>query len=267
MPWVAVKRLGAFAALTLCFGGVARADDAATPEPPGDAGWCYDGDGIESLAPDMCHFSPQLPSGASPDTLVVFLHGVTKVGTNWQHSGQRAIVRAARAHGFSVIMPRGPLGAGSERFADHYNWPTSVRGQTELEAGVLEKWSDARGALEERNGQPFRQQFVFGFSAGAYYGASLLLRGRVPVQGYAVFAGGGAPAGVERWARGTQPKVPIYVGYGRKDRAWRDPERLGHALARMRWPARVVMRPRVGHSMTDAQVREAIEFLRKHSQR
>ncbi len=240
---------------------VAAEPDEAPQSEPVEEPWCYQGEGIEALSGGMCHFTPTRKDGSLPETLVIFLHGLTKVGTTWQWSGQRAMVRAAKVHGFSVLTPRGRVGAGSARFADHYNWPTSAAGQKALEAEVLAEWAEARELLEARNGRPFSRVYVWGFSAGAYYGASLALRGRLPIQGYAVFAGGGAPKGVERWAKGTQPKVPVYVGYGRKDRAWRDPAALGRALTTMRWPSKVVARAKVGHSMTDAQVKEAFTFL------
>jgi predicted esterase len=228
--------------------------------PAEEQPWCYSGEGIEALTPTVCHFSPAPPESA-PDTLVIFLHGVTKLGTTWQWNGQRGVARAARANGFEVIMPRGRIGAGSKKFADYWNWPSSAEGQRTLEGEVIAEWLAAKAKLEERNGRPFQHVFVFGFSAGAYYAASLALRARTTVDGYAVFAGGSAPKGVERWAKGTHPKVPIYVGYGFRDKAHRDPQRLGRALRRMGWKHRVVGRRKVGHSMTDAQVREAIAFL------
>lgn len=225
-----------------------------------DQPWCFDGEGIEALTPTVCHYSPKPPESA-PDTLVIFLHGVTKFGTTWQWNGQRGLARAAKARGFEVITPRGRLGAGSKKFADHWNWPSSAEGQKALESEVLAEWKAAQQTLEKRNGRAFARVYVWGFSAGAYYSASLALRGRLDVAGYAIFAGGGAPKGVERWAKGTRPKPPIYVGYGHKDRARRDPARLGRALKAMGWKSLVVGRPNVGHSMTDAQVREAWAFL------
>ncbi len=242
-------------------------DDLIDPEaaagPEGaDQPWCFQGEGLEALTPTVCHYSPASPERA-PDTLVIFLHGLTKLGTTWQWNGQRGLARAAKAHGFEVITPRGRLGAGSKKYADHWNWPSSAEGQKQLEAEVLAEWKAAQQELEKRNGRPFAKVYVWGFSAGAYYAASLALRGRLPVAGYGIFAGGGAPKGVERWAKGTQPKPPIYVGYGHKDRARKDPARLGRALKAMGWKSLVVGRAKVGHSMTDAQVREAFAFLGK----
>jgi predicted esterase len=230
-------------------------DAGSGDEPP----WCYPGDGIEALTPTLCHFALKQPS----DTLVVFLHGLTKVGTSWQHNGERTLVRGAKANGFEVIMPRGRRVAGSKFGSDYFNWPTSAKAQAELESEVLGEWQAAQKTLEERNGKPFAKIYVWGFSAGAYYVSSLALRGRLPVAGYATFAGGGAPKGAARWARGTHPKPPIYVGYGRKDKSRKDPIRLSHELRVMHWPRKVVERKKLGHSMTDAQMREAWKFLEK----
>ncbi len=228
-------------------------------EPKAEKPWCTPD--VEALSDGMCHFVPNAEK--PPDTLVIFLHGVVKVGTTWQYAQELAMKRLAKTNRFEVLMPRGRIGAGSKRFHDHWTWPTASRAQKQLEAEVIQEWMDAKALLEARNGRAFNNVYVFGFSAGAYYAASLLLRGRLPLQGYGIFAGGGAPKHVARWARGTHPKVPVYVGWGKKDRARKDPIRLAAALRKMKWKYRAIGRRRVGHSMTDAQVREAVQFLRK----
>src|SRR5262245_56281883 len=93
-----------------------------TPEPGSsdsqpDAPWCRSD--IEALTPTMCHYSPEPPERA-PDTLVIFLHGVIKYGTTWQYALQRGMQRAAKIHRFEVLIPRGRVGAGSKKFADHW---------------------------------------------------------------------------------------------------------------------------------------------------
>lgn len=226
----------------------------SAPEP-----WCDAS--VETLSDGMCHYVP--PGDEAPKTLVIFLHGVVKVGTTWQWAQQQALARFAKQNRFEVLLPRGRVGAGSHKFSDHWNWPTSAEGQKNLEPEVLQEWKDARAELERRNGRPFERVYVFGFSAGAYYAASLAMRGRLEVDGYGVFAGGGAPNGVERWARGVRPKPPIYVGWGTKDKARKDPQKLARALSKLKWKHRAVPRRGVGHTMTDAQVREAFEFLKK----
>ena len=234
---------------------LAWAEDA---EPPAaDEPWCHES--VETLSDGMCYAGPK--GDEPPETLVIFLHGVVKVGTTWQHTQQQAAARFAKQNGFAALMPRGRVGAGSTKFADHWNWPTSAAGQKEHEAAVIDEWMAAKDALEQKNGKPFARVYVFGFSAGAYYAASLALRGRLPVQGYGIFAGGGAPKHVERWARGVSPKPPIYVGWGTKDKARKDPQKLARALRAMSWKHRAVGRRGVGHTMTDAQIREAYAFL------
>jgi predicted esterase len=261
-----LARIALFALFApLALARAAGADTDAEPDiapAPGDfrAPWCSPE--VESLADGMCFFAP--PGAEPPDTLVVFLHGVIKVGTDWQHAQQLALARFAKRNGFAVLMPRGRVGAGSNKFADHFNWPTAAAAQTTLEPEIIGEWMAAKAELEQRNGRPFARMYVFGFSAGAYYAASLALRGRLPVQGYAVFAGGGAPKHVLRWARGVKPKPPIYVGWGSKDKARKDPQNLAKALAAMKWKHRAVGRAKVGHTMTDAQVRDAFEFLSRH---
>ncbi len=244
-------------------GKMARADDpTSTPGPtPADVPWCNEA--VEKLSDGMCHFSPAKEGQPAPTTLVIFLHGVIKVGTDWQYNQHLALVRAAKANGFEVLLPRGRVGAGSKKFAEYWNWPTSVAGQKEHEDPVIAEWMEAKKVLEERNGRPFEKVYVFGFSAGAYYAASLALRGRIPVDGYGVFAGGGAPKGVERWAKGVRPRPPIYVGWGGKDKARKDPQRFARALRALGWSHKAVGRKKVGHSVTDAQIREAIAFLGK----
>jgi predicted esterase len=248
-----------FALALLALAPSAGAETVLPPEDGPSEPWCSAQ--VETLSEGMCHFSPA--ESEPPDTLVIFLHGVIKVGTTWQYAQQLALARFAKQNRFAVLMPRGRVGAGSKKFFDHWTWPTAAEGQKSLEPEIISEWTAAQAELESKNGRPFSRVYLFGFSAGAYYGASLALRGRLPVQGYGLFAGGGAPKNVERWARGVKPKPPIYLGWGNKDKSRRDPQKLAKSLATMKWKHRAVGRPRVGHTMTDAQIRDACEFLRK----
>ena len=199
--------------------------------------------------------------GAAPR--VIFLHGVIQPDTTWQWSQQRAITRGARANGFLALMPRGRRGIGPEGMRDWWTWPTSVAAQRQVEEALLDEWADARRRLEQKRGRPFERLLVYGFSNGAYYASSLALRGRVEADGFAVFAGGSAPQHLKRLAAGVRRRAPVYVGYGETDRGARGPAReLGEALETLRWKHRLVGRRRVGHSMTDEQMREAFQFLR-----
>jgi predicted esterase len=237
-----------------CLGPVARAQVPGSSEPR----WCAPE--LEAVSGEVCHVAPSRRD-RSPDTLVIFLHGVIEPGTEWQWSQQRAIARAATANGFEALMPRGRRGIGPRGMEDWWTWPTGTRAQQAVENELIEEWLGARRLLEARRDAPFARVVVMGFSNGAYYGASLALRGRLTVDGYALFAGGGAGY-LERQAQRVRLRPPIYVGYGARDPVGKkDSQALGATLRRLGWKHRVVGRPSVGHSMTDAQLREAMDFV------
>ena len=192
-----------------------------------------------------------------------FLHGVVKAGSDWQHNQQRAAARVARQNGFVVLMPRGRMGAGSQKFFDHWNWPTSVNGQKLYEKAVLDEWRNARAIVEQRRDRPFAKMYVFGFSAGAYYAVSLALGNRFAADGFAAFAGGGAARDSARHLARVRPRTPIYVGWGLKDKAHGDPAKLAKVLKAAGWPHKAGARRGVGHAMTDSQVRDAIAFFER----
>ena len=234
--------------------GVQSADAGA--DAAGTSRWCAPE--IEALDADVCTFTP---SGAEPRTLVIFLHGLVKQGTTWQWNQQRAAVRAARRHHFAVLVPHGRLRVGRKEYADSFGWPTASAEQQSVEAEVLDEWAHARSVLEERRRKPFEKLWVFGFSAGAYYATSLALRDRFAAQGYAVFAGGAAPKQLGRHLRGIKHRPPIYVGWGLRDKARRDPASLAKELRAAGWKVRAGPRARVGHSMSDSQVDDAVKFF------
>jgi predicted esterase len=220
-----------------------------------ETAWCAPE--VETLPGEVCHFTAD-PSGNS---LVIFLHGVIQPDTTWQWTQERAMVRHARAHHFSVIMPRGRRGIGPKSLRDWWAWPTGTQAQQEVEAEVIDEWMAAKALLEQRNGHPFARVYVFGFSNGAYYASSLALRDRVPATGYAVFAGGSGGY-LRRQAQHVTHRAPIYVGYGTADReATRDCRGLGTLLQSLKWPHRINGKRRVGHTIADSQVREAMAFL------
>ena len=60
-------------------------------------------------------------------------------------------------------------------------------------------------------------------------------------------------------------RPPIFVGYGLKDKsALKDCKKLAAALRALRWKHREMAVPNAGHTITDAQLREAIAFLRRN---
>jgi predicted esterase len=249
--------LGAACALLGAPGVRAQSASDAGAAPP--LRWCADE--FETLAGDVCYFEP--PSAEPVTRLAIFLHGLVKVGSDWQYDQQRSAARVARQNGFAVLMPRGRVGAGSQKFADQWNWPTSMAGRERYEREVLDEWRSARASVEQRRGAPFERLYVFGFSAGAYYAASLALGNRFPADGFGVFAGGGAAKDAARHLSKVRPRAPIYVGWGMKDSARHDPERLAKALKAAGWPHKASGRRGVGHAMTDSQVRDAIAFFER----
>jgi predicted esterase len=243
----------------------ASAEDPAQPAAPPAASaplapspWCAPD--LVTLPGDVCAHVPGKEANG-PRTLVIFLHGVILPDSGWQWAQQRGAARMGAAHGFSVIMPRGRRGIGPKGMEDWWTWPTSAAAQKTLEDALVNEWNAARAELEKRSGKPFERVFVFGFSNGAYYATSLAMRGRLPVDGYAVFAGGSGAAYLEKTGAHTKPRPRFFVAWGGKDPAHRDQEALARMLQRLRWPAKAMGVRRAGHTMTDAQVAAAVRFL------
>ncbi|HEU4405278.1 MAG TPA: hypothetical protein VFS43_08320 [Polyangiaceae bacterium] len=236
------------------------------PAAAGEAGerWCAPE--LEALAGgEVCAFVPTHEM-AGPRTLVIFLHGVIAPDTTWQWGQQRAAARGAQAQGFTVLMPRGRRGPGPKGMRDAWAWPGGA--PPEVEAEIFAAWQKARAELEGREGRAFERVWVFGFSSGAYYAASLALRGRLAgpgalhVDGFAAFAGGGGRSGaIEAIARRARARTPIFIGWGGKDKSRDDPRKLAALLRRVGWPAKGELSPKAGHAMTDAQVASAVRFL------
>ncbi len=228
---------------------VTAAPEEPPAPPPASPAWCAPE--VETLSDGVCH----IDGGQRGDrrVLVVFLHGVIAKGTTWQWTQERALLRQARQSGFEAIFPRAPLGSSG------YAWPGSVTAQRESEDDLASGWLDAKRALEERAGRPFDDVFVMGFSSGAYFASSLALRGRLDVDGYAVFAGGAAyPPEAGKPAR----PVPVFVGVCADDaQTAGDSRSVGAALARRGWPHRVD-EEHVGHMFSDVHVAHAASYLR-----
>lgn len=209
----------------------------------------------------MCFYSPEQESeGPTRSTLVLFLHSLVAVRSDWQWEQQRQLVAIARLHGVSVLMPRGRAGIGPGRAPDVWAWPTSRRSQDEVEEELLEEWASARAEVESRRGKRFERVLVFGFSSGAYYASSLALRDRFPADGYGVFAGGSGGRYGSYVGSQCERRAPIFVGFGTKDPAHRDMRSLVVTLQKLGWRHRVKAE-RVGHVVTNAQLTAAVRFL------
>jgi predicted esterase len=215
--------------------------NAATP-------WCASD--YDALSDGICHVGST--DGQERRTLVIFLHGAIAKDVDWQHIQEKALARQAKQSHFEAIFPRAPLGPGG------YVWPGSVSAQEAVESDLVSSWSRARRTLEARNGKPFDDVFVMGFSSGAYFVSSLALRGKLKVDGYAVFAGGAG------WVSGESParKPPVFVGVCADDAQTREHSRAFGAAAQARgFPTRIDEQP-IGHMFGDLHVAHAVSYLR-----
>lgn len=169
------------------------------------------------------------------------------------------MARAAKAFHVTVIMPQAPYAAkGPQGMGAGFAWPTGHAAQEEHEARILSELTHARRELEAKAGRPFDDVFVMGFSSGAYYAASLALRGAANVDGYGLFAGGAALGGASATTR-----APIYVGVAAKDPTTAKGSRgLSGSLAAWGWPHLTDERA-IGHMFDDVFVGHALTYLRR----
>jgi predicted esterase len=219
--------------------------------------WCAPE--LDVLGEHSCFFSPKSQHQKPTRVLVVFLHGLVGEGSSWQWQQQRLMVRAAEAHGFSALMPRGRLGIGPGRDPAVRAWPNSRQAQQAVEGEVLAELVETRRAVEQQRGR-FDKVLVFGFSNGAYYAASLALRGKLDVDGYGVFAGGSGNKYDALLAASTQRRVPVFVGYGTRDPDHKRQRQLVALLRKQGWRHRAKAAS-VGHTVTDDQIRGALAFF------
>jgi len=274
-----MRRLLACAAalfVTSAFASSALADSptpAAAPSsapsaaPADESAWCAPE--LTTLKNDVCSFTPaDVPSG--PRTLVIFLHGVTEPGSNWQWTFQRAAMRIATSKGFSVITPRGRRGIGPKGMEDWWTWPTAETAQQKVESDLLAEWTEAKEELEAKSGAKFERVWIFGFSNGAYYATSLAMRGRLaddgdakhPIaDGYAAFAGGSGASYLKLAAAKTKTRPRFFVGWGGKDPKHGDQEELAAMLHDLGWPSKSDPAKNAGHTATDRQLSDAVAFL------
>jgi predicted esterase len=249
MPWLRLHITGISIALAaLCVPATGAAKDAghaaAGPRP-----WCAPE--IEALPKEICY----LDGGRTPArrTLVIFLHGAVARNTTWSWNHERGILRLAKAAGIEVLFPRSPESEPG------YVWPGSLKAQEDVEQEIIDRWAAARHALEQRDGRPFDEVFVMGFSSGAYFASSLAMRGRLDVDGYAVFAGGQAmgarPTPIRRFA-------PVFVGVCAQDETSASHSRAFAAALSAAGIPRTVNEQPVGHGLSHIHFNYALSYLR-----
>jgi predicted esterase len=239
---------------------------AAEGAAPYEPAWCAPE--LETLPGDICYAPMPAPRASSPAdaptrrrTLVIFLHGLTQANTTWQYSLERGVAMFGKRLGYAMLAPKGKAGIGPGKKADVIAWPTGIEAQREHESAMLDAILDAKKTIEQREGAPFDEVFVMGFSNGAYYASSLAIRGRLDVDGYAVFAGGSAPKGTERIARATKDRKPVFVGVASRDDTAKKGRELAKMLSSVGWPHETSEKP-VGHVVADAQLERAVAYLR-----
>lgn len=242
----ALRLLGAIAVVSTPTVGEARgaARETATP-------WSWCAPGIESLPGDVCY----LDGGQRPTrrTLVIFLHGAVAKNTTWQWNHQRGLLRLVKSSGVEVLFPQSPLSDVG------YVWPGAVSSQESVEQPIIDGWMSAKHALEQRDGRPFDEVFVMGFSSGAYFVSSLAMRGRLDVDGYAVFAGG-QPMGASRAP--VQRRSPVFVGVCAEDRTSAAHSRAFAAALLAAGIPRFVNEQPVGHGLSHLHFHHALSYLR-----
>lgn len=141
-------------------------------------------------------------------------------------------------------------------------WPAKPSKRAE-EDEVIEEILAARQELERRRGTPYGRVLVMGFSNGAYYGTSLALRGRLDVDGYAVFAGGSGRS----WSKSDVASIrkPMFVAIASKDKTTiKNMKSLDKLLKALNWPHKTRFHA-VGHEIGAVPMREALTYLRGQS--
>ncbi|MGO8994295.1 MAG: alpha/beta hydrolase [Polyangiaceae bacterium] len=242
--------LGTAVALSSGSGHAEKFTLATLPYQPA---WCAPE--MDALTGEVCHVAGT-PAPDGRRTLVIFLHGVIAKNTMWQWLQERGIAKAANEFHFDAIVPQAPrVGPGG---AGGFAWPGLGKTEGVDEDAMLEEWRTARRTLEARNGRPFDEVYVVGFSSGAYFATSLALRAKLEVDGYVVLAGGARRAP----APDTSPRVPVFVGVCANDHASAPEAReLGHFLKAQGWPARID-ELQVGHGVSDVHVGHALAWFR-----
>jgi len=216
---------------------------------------------LTELPGQACAFEPApAKKSAEPNVLVIFLHGLMSNTPEARHDWQLYVHSMAKQHGFALLVPHGRPGIGPGRNPQILAWPTSEKMRAAHEDAVLQTWQAAQASFEQQRGAKFERTYVFGFSNGAYYATSLLVRAKLKIQGYAMFGGGSAASYLEKAAKRAALRPRVFVGVGKHDRARKDAASLALMLKRLGWKHRLAI-ANGGHSVTPTQVKEALGFL------
>lgn len=184
---------------------------------------------------------------------MIFLHGAIAKNTNWSQNHERMVLRLAKATGVDVLFPQSPLTDVG------YVWPGTAEKQAAVEQGLIDGWMTAKQTIERREGRPYDEVFIMGFSSGAYFASSLAMRGRVDVDGYAVLAGGQPMPAI------TAPVVrfsPVFVGVCADDASTAAHSRAFAGSLSTAGIPRTVNEQHVGHGLDHVHFTSALAYLR-----
>jgi predicted esterase len=241
----------------LSHANTAAADDAkgkvADSRPTAEGKpWC--GPEMTELSDHVCFAEPGPPPEGSDGrrTLLIYLHGSLAPTPGFQYVQQHWMAQQAKRRNVTVLMPTAPE-------TDYgYQWPSPAAQKAE-EPRILETIRASRKALEARNGAPFDETFVLGFSSGAYYASSLAIRSALDVDGYIVLAGGSS------WMRPAEARAvraPVFVGVSAADPQTADHSRaFANTLASLGWTYRVEERD-VGHAVDEGFLVRGMRYLK-----
>jgi predicted esterase len=245
MVLAAVLAVAAFAVPS-----VAAAKDPAAPAAASDKAWC--GADFDALPNDVCHIDGRKSKDGAHRTLVIWLHGVIGINTNWSQNHQKMLARVAKYNEVEVIFPKGIAADGV------YMWPGTIDSQEKNEQALIDNWMAAKKTLEEREHKQFDEVYVFGFSSGAYFTSSLAMRGRVDVDGYATFCGG-QPMPARHDA--VTKFAPTYVGVCADDKTTASHSRAFFGSLAAAGIPRMVSEQKIGHGLSEVHFAQALKFL------
>ncbi len=230
----------------------ARADEARDA-----AAWCAPE--LSELSPQVCIYRPSVPAATEDRTLVLFLHSLIGAAPKAAWDQQRRMARNAESYGFTALVPRGRPGLGPGRDPEVLAWPTAEDLQRKFEAELLAEWTTAIELAKRKHG-PFARILLFGFSNGAYYASNLAFRQAIDIDGVAVFAGGSGSKYQRLLAARAKRRVPLFIGYGIQDPDHRRQQEMVEMLRQLQWPHRALP-AKVGHTVSDSQIRAALSYL------
>ncbi len=214
---------------------------------------------IEALPNDVCYLDGSKHEPNKKRTLVIFLHGAIAKNTTWSWNHERMLLKLAKGTNIEVLFPRSP------QTDVGYVWPGTRESQEAVEQTLIDQWMEAKRILEKRdNGRAFDEVFVMGFSSGAYFTSSLAMRGRLDVDGYAVFAGGQpmpAPAAP------VQRRSPVFVGVCADDETTATHSRAFAGSLSAAGIPRAVSEQHVGHGLSHIHFTSALGYLRNMMKR